>query len=336
VLVAGPSGSGKSYLAGAILEQLARQEYSTLVIDPEGDHGATALLPGVVVLGGTALPGAEVVARLMTQAATTVVLDLSELSNSAFDALLLALQAELAAGATSGAIPHWIVLDEAHKALGRDSSSLGLVDVAGVGNCLVTWRPADLSAAAIARLDTVIGVSDAGELDAATVDVAAAVGSVEASDVARAAREPGAKAVVTSRSAPGRLTAFTLTQRQTPHVRHEHRYDHGAMPTDRRFFLRSVHGATGASVGSLGELEAALTTCDRAVLRHHLPRRDLSRWVDLVLHERRLAAEINDVEREITDSTPAALVDAARVQLISVLRTRDCRPVSVERAGRRS
>jgi hypothetical protein len=52
VLIAGEPGTGKSWLAGLLCEQLILQGYCVCVIDPEGDYRSLDTLPGVITLGG--------------------------------------------------------------------------------------------------------------------------------------------------------------------------------------------------------------------------------------------------------------------------------------------
>src|SRR4029077_15612392 len=52
VLIAGEPGTGKSWLAGLLCEQLVLQGYGLCIIDPEGDYRSLEALPGVVTLGG--------------------------------------------------------------------------------------------------------------------------------------------------------------------------------------------------------------------------------------------------------------------------------------------
>ena len=53
VLLAGPSGGGKTTLAMGIIERLIEQAYQVCVIDPEGDY---AHLEGAIVLGVQTVP----------------------------------------------------------------------------------------------------------------------------------------------------------------------------------------------------------------------------------------------------------------------------------------
>ncbi len=55
LLITGDSESGKSYLAGLVVEQLAAQGYTVLVVDPEGDHVPLGVLRAVTVISGEQL-----------------------------------------------------------------------------------------------------------------------------------------------------------------------------------------------------------------------------------------------------------------------------------------
>ena len=56
VIVAGEPGTGKSWLAGLLCEQFILQQYSLVVLDPEGDYFALAELPNVTLFGGAESP----------------------------------------------------------------------------------------------------------------------------------------------------------------------------------------------------------------------------------------------------------------------------------------
>ena len=81
VAVCGGSGTGKSYMAGLICEQLIGLCYSLVVFDPEGDHVGLGELRGVLVTGGDNRPLADPaqVVGLLRRRCSTVVIDLSQL-----------------------------------------------------------------------------------------------------------------------------------------------------------------------------------------------------------------------------------------------------------------
>ena len=79
MLIAGEPGSGKSWLAGLLCEQLILQGYCLCIIDPEGDYRSLEALPGVVMMGGDdPPPRARELAQALRYPDTSVVIDLSK------------------------------------------------------------------------------------------------------------------------------------------------------------------------------------------------------------------------------------------------------------------
>jgi len=82
VLIAGEPGSGKSWLAGLLCEQLILQGYCICIIDPEGDYRSLEALPGIVLMGGDdPPPRARELSQALRYPDTSVVIDLSKLSH---------------------------------------------------------------------------------------------------------------------------------------------------------------------------------------------------------------------------------------------------------------
>src|SRR5690606_25333037 len=75
----GDSGTGKSWVAGLLVEEMHREKYQVLVIDAEGDHRGLRSLPGIMAIEGDAdtLPTPAVIALLLAEASNSIVLDLS-------------------------------------------------------------------------------------------------------------------------------------------------------------------------------------------------------------------------------------------------------------------
>ena len=323
VLVAGGTGEGKSYVAGLIAEQLIGLGYTLVVVDPEGDHAGLGRLRGVLVTGGDTylLPAAEVTS-LIRHRGLSVVVDLSCLDMDAQARYLREVPVEIEAQRRTTGLPQWVIFDEADRTVGRQGLALAVFDHAEKGHCLVTWRPQDLSADALAGIDAVVALTSprpAGAL----VDITAAVADAHRATIADLLTgEPGA-AVLAHRGRPGAPVAFGLAPRATSHLRHEHKYGHRGVPPERRFYFHAAVGAaTGAVAANLTDLEAELSRSDRAVLRHHCTRGDISRWIDHVLHDPGLAVTVAAAEATIHPNSPAATVEAARVRLVATLQAR--------------
>ncbi len=325
VAVCGGTGTGKSYLAGLICEQLIGLCYSLVVFDPEGDHVGLGELRGVLVTGGDNRPLADPaqVVRFLHRRCATVVVDLSQLDAASQDAY--ALGAELEAPRALTGLPQWVVVDEAQRPVGRAGPGLGMFDPADKGYLLVTWQPEELSAQALAGLDVVIALGSPEPPDP-LVDLTAAVAELPRAEVARLLQGPVGRAVLAWRAHPHQAVPFTLGPRATPHLRHEHKYDISGVEPARRFYFRTEpDNPTGAVAGNLAELEAELARCDRGVLRHHCPGHDFSRWVVGVFHDQQLGADIAAAEGALAPGSPTAVVEEVRLALIAAFQARRSR-----------
>jgi hydroxymethylpyrimidine pyrophosphatase-like HAD family hydrolase/FixJ family two-component response regulator len=324
IAICGASGEGKSYLAGLICEQLVGLGYSLVIFDPEGDYVGLGELRGVLVTGGkhSRLADPADVVRLLRLRYASVVVDVSDLDAAEQLAYGAGLHGEIEAQRAITGLPQWVVVDEAHGTFGRISPALGVFNPAAKGYLLVTWQPEELSGDVAAALDAVIAVTSP---DPSThlVDLGAAVADTPRAQIARLLHGPTGRAVLGWRARPHQATAFTPAPRRTPHLRHEHKYDHSGVEPARRFYFRDQNDTlTGAVAANLRELEAALVRCDPGVLRHHCPGHDFSHWIAGVFRDQSLATSLAAAEDRLTGHSPAAIVEQVRVALIAALQAR--------------
>lgn len=314
VLVSGQPASGKSYLAGMLAERLVALGYSLVIFDPEGDHGALSRHRGVLTLGGRKLPGPADLAVLLDARFLSLVVDLSGLEADAKrDYYRQAMERIVPMRARTGR-PHWIFLDEADQLLGGDSLPGAGGSRPPSGFCLTTYRPEALAPDVWDALDVRIQ-------------------SVRAGDEVRhalAASEPKPTDPMFERALEGapflgfleddsRRRAFLLAARESPHIRHWHKYVSGSMPWHRRFHFRNAHGSAGRSAGNVVEFADALADLDGAVIRHHLHHGDFSRWFEEVLRDRLMADRLRRIEHE---ARAGAGMDVLREQLADALEQR--------------
>src|ERR1700722_9818639 len=322
--ICGGTGDGKSYLAGLILEQLIQLGYSLIVFDPEGDHRGLGKLHGVFVTGGQEgrLADPADVVRLLRSGYSSVVVDVSHLDADAQAGYAARLAGEIEAHRVATGLPQWVVMDEAHGPVGRTGTARSMFNPAGKGYLLITWKPEELSADALASLDAVLALGSPCP-DKTFIDLTAAVAGMPRADIARLLDGLPGRAVLAWREHPRQPVAFTIGTRVTPHLRHEHKYDQAGVEPAHRFHFRTEPGApTGAVAANLSELEAELAGCDEGVLRHHCPGHDLSRWVADVFHDRPLAADLAAAEASLTRRSPGAVVEQVRLALITALQDR--------------
>jgi hypothetical protein len=324
VAVCGGSGDGKSYLAGLILEQLVQLGYSLIIFDPEGDHRGLGKLHGVFVTGGQAdhLADPADVVRLLCNGYSSVVVDTSHLDACGQASYAAHLAGEIEAHRVTAGLPQWVVIDEAHGPVGKTGTAHSMFNAAAKGYLLITWKPEELSADALASLDAVLALGSPYP-DDTFVDLTAAVAGTPRAEIARLLAGPTGRAVLAWRQHPGEPVAFTVGTRVTPHLRHEHKYDQAGVEPAHWFQFRTGPGTpTGAVAANLTELEAALADCDEGVLRHHGLSHDFSRWTADVFHDGPLAADLAAAEASLTRRSPGAVVEQVRLALIAALQDR--------------
>jgi hypothetical protein len=159
VLIAGEPGTGKSWLAGLLCEQLILQGYCLCIIDPEGDYRSLEALPSVITLAGDdPPPSARELVKALRHPDMSVIVDLSKLSHHMKAEYLDTLLPLLITLRRRIGLPHKILLDEAHYYLsGADSSRL--IDAELAGYILVTYRVSGLAASIRATTDAVVIVT---------------------------------------------------------------------------------------------------------------------------------------------------------------------------------
>ena len=274
VFVDGPTGSGKSYVAGLVVEGLSAADYTTVVIDFEGDHGALGdELRGILTLGGPEpLPSIEEVGRIVRHRFSSVVLDLSLREPAVRGAYARDLLLHLSAQRMRWGLPHWIVVEEAHmvpsEALSKARESGNL--------CLVTYHPDWMEPQKIRDTDVLITTDKQG----------------------RARLRRGARTDATIAFRPG--------LRSVPHVRHVHKYSEGDVPIEKGFLFRGSHGELGAHVTSLRAFLHAVQRAPVDSLLHHAAHRDFSRWLREVYQDRSLASSVARVEMRARPATAQA------------------------------
>ena len=298
VLIAGDSRSGKSWVAGRLSEQLILQRYGLCVIDPEGDHRLLATLPGVISLGGddTPPPLAEVTLALR-HPDLSVVVDLSQVERGQKQAYVQGLLPRLAALRQRTGLPQRIVLDEAHQFLfGPDAGEL--VDAEAGGYTLVTYRLQELRAGIRSACPVLLTtrLTDPRQVELLCALRGAAQTRTAWRETLADLRLGEAVLLPGAGDASPELTRFWLAPRLTGHVRHQAKYVDVELPEARAFVFTREGSPTGERARTMRELAARVRTVPDDVLKAHLERGDLSRWVGDVFADEILAAQFRTLE----------------------------------------
>ena len=296
----GASGTGKSFMAGLIAEQLISLRYIVCVIDLEGDHVPLADVYGVMPLGGRrALPAPAEAAELLADG-VSVVVDLSMHSEDRKREYAAALLDALHRTRERSGLPHWIVVEEAHITMPADHEGWWCREAAPTGICLVSYRPELVCRHLTARADVVVTLES-----------------------------PTSAVVVRRRDAM--TQRFAPASRAIAHVRHWHKYLEGRLPPHRHFYFRDERGLTGHTACNVPEFMAVVRHAGTDVLRHHAGGGDFSRWLEDLFRNPAVARALRAAEERLMASEGASALVTFRSELQRIvedhLERRDRSPI---------
>lgn len=314
LLLTGGSGSGKSYLAGLLVERLVRMSYSVLVIDLEGDHQGLVDRRGILGVGGDEpLPTPGHLTALLRHRFGSVVLDLSRHTPEEQQTYLFEVAPQIMAQRAVTGLPHWIFFEEAQSlplGLGLWGDALRAGER---GFCFSTFRPDSLPEVVGQSVDHIVLTAGEG------------VGSADAARYAADASELSEDQIATS-GQRGRATlidvsgtespvSFEAGRRSSGHVRHWHKYIDGELPGPLRFYFTADD--QGQVAGNLREFHRKLGSCRPTTIEEHARRHDFSRWIGEVLKDRDLTEVVAGAERRLRagEHSTDALRDAVQLAI---------------------
>jgi len=300
VLIQGDPFSGKSWLAGVLIERLLGRRYAVCIIDPEGDYHVLAPLPGVVWTEVDDLRSLErALDRFGYDPQACVVLDLSVLPQAGKAELLEAGFRLIRERRRRCGTPHWVVFDEAHYSLHREGIADLAVGIQDKGFCLVTYRASWLRESVLRAIDVFLfaRTSADAELDLARRQLARLPLDAETIVAALPDLPQGRFLLVWADQDRARVRTFAAAPRMTSHVRHLRKYAEGRLPEERCFFFRTPEGQLEATAQSLDGFLQALTRVGDDVLAFHAARGDFSRWLFDVFGDPELGRQLAKIER---------------------------------------
>ena len=299
VLIAGDAKSGKSWVAGLLVEQLILHGYSLCVLDPEGDYVSLEALPGVTVLGGEDPPPTpRQLDRALRYPDRSVVIDLSRLPHDEKIEYIRAALPALNIMRRRNGLPHRIVVDEAHYFL-HESDALLLLDLDLNGYTVVTFCASRLPGALLAATEVMLVTCESSpdEVDA----LCRCCARCTHVDGAAWRQQLGhlvlgqAVALPITEEAGGDVRLFTIGPRLTPHVRHREKYVDVPVSEGRAFVFSEGHAA-GRRARTLRQFVTIVEHATHAAFHGHLRRGDFSRWIGDVFGDHALASDLRSHE----------------------------------------
>jgi hydroxymethylpyrimidine pyrophosphatase-like HAD family hydrolase len=291
ILIAGPSGTGKSTVAAGIVERLMEQEYQLCIVDPEGDYGT---LPNVVTIGNQNHPVtvSEVLA-LLENPKITLNVNLLGIPLADRPELFGQLFPSLQAIRTRTGRPHWIVLDEAHHMLPADWAHLGRALPQSLGETvLVTVHPDHLSPLVLKLVDVMIAVGPAPQK---TIQkFADAIG--QSLDWPAGLSFSPSSAVVWFPRKDVPPHSIEIVPGTAERIRHHRKYAEGNM-RHRSFFFRGPGDRQNIRAHNLAIFSQIADGVDDETWMYHLRRGDYSRWFRGSVKDSYLADQAEQIER---------------------------------------
>ncbi len=306
----GGSGSGKSWLAGLLVEELLEQGYQVCVIDPEGDYRSFRIFPHMLLLGGpeSHLPAVSDVITLLDHTNLSLVLDLSTYSMAEQYTYVWPLLRALAGLRARRGRPHWFLIDEIQSFCADEDDELTplimqMLESGGMG--LISFRPSQTPPHLLAALDHWIltRLTLGEELDVIKKFL---IDSGRETDILsdlptlpqnQAYFQFGETSSSWSTLPPPGIVTFQASLRQIPHVRHLHKYLRAPLPESKRFYFHHTAGRREqAAAANLWEFGQMLRELPLKTLRYHLQRQDFERWLRQVLHDHELARWVRKID----------------------------------------
>jgi hydroxymethylpyrimidine pyrophosphatase-like HAD family hydrolase len=308
ILIAGPSGSGKSSTCTSLLEQFAQGLYQYCVIDPEGDYEGLA---GAVTLGSAqASPPVDEILQVLKDASTNTIVELLASPLADRPAAFLTLLPRLQEMRARTGRPHWIIIDEAHHLLPTSWVPGQLALPRELKRMVfVTVHPDQVSAAVLSTVDVVVAVGQAPER------------TVEAFCKALGAVPPRAPE---GNGEPGEVLVWPRYAGQNPFIvrplpsrterrRHTRKYAEGELSAENSFYFRGPDDKLNLRAQNLFFFLQLADGVDDDTWLHHLRRRDYSRWFRERIKDEELANEAAKIEvrQDVEPAESRKLIRAA-------------------------
>lgn len=310
ICIAGESGSGKSWLAGFLMERLLQLNYQLFIIDPEGDYSGLRTFPHTLLLGGEegTLPTVADVITICEYAEVSLILDLSIMDRKAqINYLHDLLQALFALRERRGK-PHWFLLDEAHYFCGPGDgllTDLLLKNMVHGGVSLVSYRPSFICPKVLAKINHwfLTRLNQEEEIQVLKQF------HCEAGKHLDEIRQLPSKQVYLCLGETSQIDApqsgiieFKTARRVVPHVRHLHKYLMAPLPKAKRFYYQLKSNYKGPKVAaSLWEFRETIPALPIETIQYHLKNKDFERWLKEVMHDQELARQIRKLaNRQLT------------------------------------
>lgn len=301
----GGSASGKSWLAGLLVEGMLQKGYQLFVMDPEGDYSSLRAFPHTLVLGhnGSGLPPIEAVIALSEYTNTSLILGLSMYESSDRITYVSDLMHALFGLRARRGRPHWFLFDEIQNFCPPEGNPLTDLIVQGMqekGIGVISYRPSLVAPAILEAVDTwlLTGTQMRKEIEQLEQLLPECITSSEC--INQLSTLPTGEAFMLNPGDEGSLNSarFHVAPRKVPHVRHLHKYLRAPLPHSKRFYFKNMGDYQGPhTAASLWDFSLVIDQVPLPSLKYHLDRQDFEKWSKDVFHDEELARRLRKIRR---------------------------------------
>ena len=289
VLVTGSSGSGKSTIVTALLEQIREFAYQFCVVDPEGDYSE---LRDVVTLGDSEqAPRIGEALELLASPDTSIVTNLLAIDPPERPHFLTKLLPELAKMRAVSGRPNWLVFDEVHHCLpAKWRPAPTTLPRQLPASIAVTVHPEEVAPEFLALVSTVVGVGNGAAQ--AIKQFCEATGRMPP----KMELAPQADQVLVFRC-KDQIELVTACRPKEKQKRHVRKYAEGELG-DKSFYFRGPEGALNLRAQNLSIFLQLAAGVDDKTWLHHLRAGAYSQWFRDAIKDNALASEATAIERD--------------------------------------
>jgi len=290
VLVTGSSGSGKSTIVTALLEQIREFAYQFCVVDPEGDYSE---LRDVVTLGDSKqAPRIGEALELLASPDTSIVTNLLAIDPPERPHFLTKLLPELAKMRAVSGRPHWLVFDEVHHCLpAKWRPAPTTLPRELPASIAVTVHPEEVAPEFLALVSTVVGVGNGAAQ--AIKQFCEATGRMPP----KMELAPQADQVLVFRC-KDHIELVTACRPKEKQKRHVRKYAEGELGEDKSFYFRGPERALNLRAQNLSTFLQLAAGVDDKTWLHHLLAGAYSQWFRGAIKDDVLASEATAIEQD--------------------------------------
>jgi hydroxymethylpyrimidine pyrophosphatase-like HAD family hydrolase len=291
ILIAGPSGTGKSTITAGIVEHLIKQSYQVCIIDPEGDYGT---LDDVITLGNRKVAvGISEVLTILEDPKINLNLNLLGIPLAQRPEFFGQLFPSLRALRTRAGRPHWIILDEAHHLLPLEWGHLAEALPRKLGETIIiTVHPEHLAPTVLSLVDAIIAVGPSPDKTLRSYCDAGGYAFIWPDGLSYR----HGHAILWFPRSGNPPFSIGIIPPLGYRVRHRRKYAEGNLG-DKSFHFRGPDGRHNLKAANLTTFALLAEGIDEETWLFHLHRGDYSQWFRDAVKDRYLADQTERIEQ---------------------------------------